>query len=128
VKDPGDYLAYIKALIVANPHVVRWKVIREEAQGDMGLFRYRLNLKDNSFLEMFELFKVVREQIEVEKYSFHWQDAVGNLLKRWDNATHHPEVVTNPHHIHDGSEENVQAHRPITAEDVLALVAAEAPK
>jgi hypothetical protein len=91
VKDPGDYLAYIKALIVANPHVVR-------------------------------------ERIEVEKYSFHWQDAVGNLLKRWDNATHHPEVVTNPHHIHDGSEENVQAHRPITAEDVLALVAEEAPK
>lgn len=55
----------------------------------MGLLRYRLNLKDNSLLEMFELFQVVRERIEVEKYSFHWQDAVGNLLKRWDNAAHH---------------------------------------
>ena len=49
------------------------------------------------------------DYLEVEKYSFHWQDAVGNLLKRWDNAAHHPEVVTNPHHIHDGAEENVQA-------------------
>jgi len=125
VKDPGDYLAYIKALIVANPHVVRWKVIRDEAQGDMGVFRYRLNLKDNSLLEMFELFKVVRERIEVEKYSFHWQDAVGNLLKRWDNAAHHPEVVTNPHHIHDGAEENVQPHDLINAEDVLEIIALE---
>ena len=100
MKDPGDYLAYIKALIVANPHVVRWKVIREEAQGDMGLFRYRLNLKDNSLLEMFELFKVVRERIEVEKYSFHWQD-------------------------HDGAEENVQPHDLINAENVLEIIALE---
>lgn len=128
MKDPGDYLAYIKALIVANPHVVRWKAIREEAQGDMGLFRYRLNLKDNGLLEMFELFRVVKQRVEVEKYSFHWQDTTGELIKRWDNAAHHPELSTSPHHVHDGAEENVRAHGPISAEEVLALVAEEGPK
>ena len=44
MKDAADYLAFIKALIIANPHVVRWAVIREEAQGDMGLLRYRYNV------------------------------------------------------------------------------------
>jgi len=39
VKDAADYLAHIKALIVVNPQVVHWEVVREEAQGDMGLFR-----------------------------------------------------------------------------------------
>ena len=123
MKDAGDYLAYIKALIVSNSRVSRWTVLREEVQGDMGLFRYRLNLKDNSLLEMFELFRVVNQRLEVEKYSFHWQDAKGNLLKRWDNATHHPEISTTPHHIHDGSEENVQFHGPINAEEVFTIIA-----
>jgi len=39
VKDAGEYLAYIKALIIANPRVADWKTIREESQGDLGLFR-----------------------------------------------------------------------------------------
>ena len=41
MKDASDYLAYIKALIVVNPHVLHGSVIREEAQGDMGLLRYK---------------------------------------------------------------------------------------
>jgi len=122
MKDASDYLSYIKALIVFNPQVLRWSVIREEAQGDIGLFRYRLNLNDNGLLEIFEIFRVVKQRVEVEKYSFHWQDAEGNLLKRWDNATHHPEISTNPHHIHDGSEGNVQPHEPINAEEIFAII------
>jgi hypothetical protein len=56
----------------------------------------------------------------------HWQDASGELLKRWDNAAHHPEIKTSPHHVHDGAEENVLPHKPISAEAVLTLIAAEA--
>lgn len=40
MKEADDYLAYIKALIIANPQVAGWKALREEAQGDLGLFRY----------------------------------------------------------------------------------------
>ncbi len=128
MKDAADYLAYIKALVVVNPQVLRWTVVREEAQGDMGLFRYRLTMHDNSLLEMFELFKVIGERVEVAKYSFHWQDEAGQLLKRWDNAAHHPELSTNPHHVHDGSEQNVRPHEPINAEEVLSFIVAQVPE
>ena len=124
MKDAADYLAYIKALIVANSQVLRWTVIREETQGDMGLFRYRLALRDTSLLEMFECFQVLEGRVQVAKYSFHWQDAAGQLLKRWDNAAHHPELSTNPDHVHDGAEDNVRPHEPINAEEVLTLLAA----
>jgi hypothetical protein len=40
VKDADDYLAYIKARIALNRQVVHWTIVREEAQGDMGLLRY----------------------------------------------------------------------------------------
>jgi len=61
-------------------------VVREEAQGDMGLFRYRLTLRDGGLLEMFERFQVVEGRLRVAKYSFHCQDAAGQLRKRWDNC------------------------------------------
>lgn len=125
MKNAGDYLAHIKALIVLSPQVVHWVVVREEAQGDMGLFRYRLTLRGGGLLEMFECFQVVEERLQVTKYRFHWQDADGQLRKRWDNAAHHPEIPTYPHHVHDGAEANVLPHGPFGTEDVLAIIAAE---
>jgi hypothetical protein len=126
VKDAADYLAYIKALIVANPQVLRWTVVREEMQGDMGMLRYRLTLCDSELLEMFERFQIVEGRVQVAKYSFHWQDAAGQLLKRWDNAAHHRELSTHPNHFHDGAEANVRVHEPINAEEILNLVAVNA--
>jgi len=94
-------------------------------QGDVGLLRYKLVLGNGGVLEMFERFQVGQGTVEVGRYSFHWQDAAGELYKRWDNAPHHPEVLTHPHHVHDGDEANLLSCGPVTAEEVLAIVAAE---
>jgi hypothetical protein len=123
MRNAADYLIHIKALLVAHSRVKKWSVVREEAQGSMGIFRYRVTLRNDSLLEMFERFHISEGQVFVTKYSFHWQDENGNLLKRWDNVAHHPEIETYPHHIHDGQETNVQPHQPISAEQILALVA-----
>jgi hypothetical protein len=34
------------------------------------------------------------------KYSYHWQDKSGSLLSRWDNAPHHKDILSYPHHRH----------------------------
>jgi hypothetical protein len=115
----------VKALIALNRQVLQWEVVREEAQGDVGLLRYRLTLRGGGLLEMFERFQVTGGELQVTKYSFHWQSAEGELRRRWDNAAHHPEVPTHPHHVHDGADSNVVAHDPIGAEEVLAFFAAE---
>jgi hypothetical protein len=60
------------ALIVAHSQVKKWSVAREEAQGSMGIFRYRLTLRNDSLLEMFERFHLSEGQVFVTKYSFHW--------------------------------------------------------
>lgn len=39
-------------------------------------------------------------QVWQPKYSFHWQDAQGCLMKRWGNAPHHPRLDNAPHHVH----------------------------
>ncbi|GIK41640.1 MAG: hypothetical protein BroJett011_54730 [Chloroflexota bacterium] len=122
MKDAAEYIAYVKSLLISNSQVVGVKIVPEEAQDKLGLYRYRLSLADGGFLEMFERFEVVSDEASIIKYSFQWQDAAGTLRKRWDNATHHPEVSTHPHHLHDGSDENVLPHQPITAIDILKLI------
>ena len=46
------------------------------------------------------------------RYSYHWERRhVDGKLYRFDNAPHHFEVATFPHHLHDGSEEKVVESR-----------------
>lgn len=58
MKNAADYLAHIKALIVLNPQITHWAIVREESVDDMGFLRYRLTLRDGTFVEMFERFQI----------------------------------------------------------------------
>jgi hypothetical protein len=116
------YLAHIKTVITLCPSITQWETLREEAQGDIGMLRYRLTLTNSDLLEVFEFFRIVDEVVIRPKYSYHWQSADGVLHARWDNAAHHPEIVTHPHHIHRQSEIDVLPSEAITLSEVLAIV------
>jgi hypothetical protein len=85
-------------------------------------YRYRVILADGGLIEMTERVLEIGGRLEVTKYRHHWQDANKNLIKRWDNAPHHRQVETFPHHLHDSSEENVVAHAPVTGLAVLQYI------
>ena len=122
-RDAGDYIDEIKSLLVALPFVVSFEMLREEALGTDGLYRLRAKLADGSELQMFERFHLVDDgTVAVGKYSFHWQKADGALLRRWDNAPHHSEIPSFPHHIHDGDEDHVKSGASMTGPQVLNLI------
>lgn len=54
------------------------------------------------------------------KYSYHWQDAQGNLITRWDNSPHHRGIATFPHHRH--SPEEILASKERTVKEVLTTI------
>ena len=60
--------------------------------------RAKAEMLDGSLLYVRGLF--FRDQ---SKYSYHWQTQTGALLLRWDNAPHHPEMPTFPHHSMKGN-------------------------
>src|SRR5262245_13468052 len=88
-------------------------------------YRYRIILADGGLVEMTERVLEVRGTLAVTKYRHHWQDSQGRLLKRWDNAPHHPTVDTFPHHLHDGAEDQVVRQPAITGIEVLQRILAE---
>jgi hypothetical protein len=53
----------------------------------------------------------------LSKYAYYWLTGNGELIQGWDNAPHHPQVSTYPHHSHRLNQVNESAVR--TLNDVL---------
>lgn len=64
----------------------------------------------------------IREYIDPEErnYSYHWQKNTGELIIRWDNAPHHKELNTFPHHRH--KKDSVSPSEPVTIEEVIEYI------
>ncbi|MBN2251471.1 MAG: hypothetical protein JW724_05305 [Candidatus Altiarchaeota archaeon] len=52
------------------------------------------------------------------RYSYHVQKGE-QMVRRWDNAPHWPDMLTFPHHLHIESEKNATECREVFVEDVL---------
>lgn len=63
---------------------------------------------------------VTAPEIKRLKHRFHLQSSENQMIARWDNAPHHPEIKTHPDHIHVG--EKIKANPPIDILQVLAEV------
>ena len=55
---------------------------------------------DSSILEIALFATESRKTLSIEKYRLHYMDSAGQKLFRYDNAPHHPEIDTHPHHKH----------------------------
>jgi Family of unknown function (DUF6516) len=124
-----EYLRQIEELLSTSPAVRDVELVRGAVR-NTGLekvlnYRYRITLADGGFVEMTERVVEVHGMLEMTKYRHHWQAGNGALLKRWDNAPHHPAIDTFPHHLHDGAEDRVVSHQAITGLEALRRILAE---
>ena len=124
-----EYLRQIDELLSTSPVVSNIEIIRRSIR-DTDLekvlnYRYRVTLLDGSLIEITERALEVQDSLEMTKYSHHWQDVNGQLIKRWDNAPHHPEIDTFPYHLHEGAENNVLSHPSINGFEALQRILAE---
>lgn len=95
--------------IISQYHILDFK-----QENDFFYFKILINLTNNSELHV----KEYSSSIE-RNYSYHWQDKEKNLVVRWDNAPHHKDLKTAPHHKHTPIlEESFE----ISLEDVLAFI------
>jgi hypothetical protein len=101
-----------------NPRFVKSYIINDFRLTDESFY---LNIEarfvDNSTLYIREFTEANRR-----KYAFHWQKKSGELLIRWDNAPHFPNLSTFPHHKHLGSGA-VEPSHDISLDDVLKHIA-----
>ena len=99
-----DHFNTIEAWLLQSPVVIGYKIISKEIAPTDGKFRVKVNFVDGGMAELFEYVIVSERDLNLSKYSFHWQDKHGNLKCRWDNAPHHPELPNAPHHKHNADQ------------------------
>ncbi|MBE9508642.1 MAG: hypothetical protein IMY86_11405 [Chloroflexi bacterium] len=111
--------------LLESSAVSSYTLMRREVTPTDGKVRIRAQLRDGGLLELLEYVALnIEGQVARLKYSYHWQNKNGILVRRWDAAPHHPELPCAPHHVHlpDGDVEAVA--EPPTATEVLVQIEA----
>ena len=83
---------------------------RSDKVGQSSEFYVVLCFYDGSRLQAVEKLVVEPYALLKSRYAYHYQKADGTLIFRYDNAPHHPEIATYPHHKH--IEDTVVASQP----------------
>jgi len=96
----ANYFDEIEMRLIASPVVASYQQVRREVMPTEGKLRIRATLIDGGLFELFEYVTEERGRVDLRKYSFHWQDTDGELIRRWDNVRHHMDLPNAPHHLH----------------------------
>ncbi len=119
------HLDEVEQAFLLSPVVRSLQVREREERLYEGFIRLRAVLSNGDLLEAFEFVVATPDTLQTLTYRIHWQRRDGQLQRRWDNAPHHKEVPTFPHHVHVGLADHVAASEPMTILKVLALVEGE---
>jgi hypothetical protein len=82
----------------------------------------RLVIIDLSILEIAIFATESNKILSIEKFRFHYMDRAGRMMFRYDNAPHHSEVASYPHHKH--TPDKILPARMPSLKDVLNEISA----
>ena len=99
-----------------SPVVSDFEVLEFRTWEDGFYFKIKIGIQDGSLLFAREFYNHNERH-----YSFHWQDARGSLLIRWDDAPHHRHLSTFPYHKH--VRETITESLPVSLAQVLDEIA-----
>lgn len=75
----------------------------DELPSRQAIMEGRLKFHDGSLLDFDEVVLLHNEQIVKLRYAYHYQNEAGEVIFRYDNAPHYPNIITYPHHKHVGT-------------------------
>ncbi len=112
-------------LLTLSPIIDSFTILKRRETEGAAYIRAKAVITDGSLFEISLYWQLAEDTVQLVAYRFHWQDEKENLIKRWDNAKHHPEVKTFPFHMHAGKEKDVKESTAMELLDVLTILEAE---
>ncbi len=95
-----EYFSHIETIIKDCPIIAQFSISFDEIDVQIGYLKGKLEIIDGSVLYFIEFVEIKEEEAKRLKYKYQWQYENGDLIERWDNVPHYPEVDTFPHHVH----------------------------
>ncbi len=99
-----DSFTHVRQLVqdMSGVHIERYE---EQLLSDTrGNLRMRLRFSAYALLEVSEAIVFIAGELHWLSYRYHYHDLSTGLTFRYDNAPHHPHIVTHPHHKHRGDD------------------------
>jgi hypothetical protein len=100
------YFEKIRRTVEKCGFIGSYSLVLEERSHRLGYVRGEIKLIDNSILYFREFVDLTKEKFK-DDYSYQYQKEDASLIFRYDNAPHHPEIKSSPHHKHQSCDENV---------------------
>jgi hypothetical protein len=94
-----EYYQSILSAIHESPYVVATDLQFREIDSNECYIRGRLTIVNAIELHIAE-YVITEPSVQRTKYRYHLQKTVGQLVCRWDNVPHHPQIPTFPDHQH----------------------------
>jgi len=117
-----EYFNQVQQLIDHTPDAVIERYEEQLLSETRGVLRIRLRFPDDALLEISEAIVIVAGEPHSIAYRYHYQGPSAELVFRYDDAPHHPEIPTHPDHKHSGNQVLSGPHPSI--DQVLLEVAA----
>jgi hypothetical protein len=117
-----DYFLELQNLLQSSTVVKTVDVEYELKSRAIGVIHGTVGMIDGSTLHLLELIVIQGAKIVRQKYRFQFMDRSGKMIFRYDNAPHHPEVKTHPHHKHTRGEERPRPSKEIGLPEILAEI------
>ena len=95
-----DYFDQIDQLLEAYPNVYVENYNATILSSERANLKLRLRFYFQYLLSISEALVVVDDQIAAIDYRYHFQDGQNNLIFRYDNTPHFPNLSSFPHHKH----------------------------
>ncbi len=94
-----DYFKQLKDVIEKFSHIVANSTTNEKTYSNKrGLISGKIHFTDESRLDFVEV-KDIEKQEKI-KYSYHYMNSKHEMLFRYDNTKHFPDIASFPHHKH----------------------------
>lgn len=100
MKTIEDYFTHVRQLVQRVPDTSAERYEEQILSVNRGNLRIRLRFSDHALLEISEAVVFAGGELRWLSYRYHYQDPSANLVFRYDNAPHHPEVPSHPYHKH----------------------------
>ena len=113
----ADYFKTIEQLLGDSELIADKKVDFREFSSDEGMISGRLLFLGGYMLTFMEYIQIGKER---PKYRFNLSDSNGDTIFRYDNAAHHKDLSTFPHHKHVNNE--VKPSREIGLVEVFSEI------
>lgn len=114
-----DYFSEIQSLIRSSIFVENVDIEYEVKSRSIGIVHGILGMIDGSTFQFMELVNIKSDKMIRLKYRFHLMTVNDEMVFRYDNSPHHPEISTYPHHKHVKGEEVPRRSKEVGLKDVL---------